>query len=1847
MGKTIEEELDMFFQICCRQGYVLPLCPEAAYEEYAQGFTHYLTTGILPNRFHLLKGGINDTKIKPVPSTIITRRSRVIWLTQYAGRLHPALWKGLHVALNQSETEWTPYDENVRDALIDRAEPLMPKVNKYIGKLYNPPLIASKIIPDTPVPEKLSKNQRRKRNKKLRELNADPQMYKWFSGKIRGMVINNTYNAFADKFMEIGQSITNFWNQVKTYLAEVFGHPDVGWFVLIGAISVGFLTYGAIKIASVIKGFRDSYEFTKPESLEAEGQSYGLWVKDGISKTLGINLDPAMCEQKFMNIYRYKSSILAIEWFFEKIKEIVDYIGFKITGKHVSEDIRIKSEIKAAMDSLALTYDTTTLERKKEFIASYTFLVQNGGKMAGKPSFADVQKCISFYNDRFQQIMVEKRSEQRKHPVCLVFTGSSGVGKSYIMNVLVRALGKEYLKICEDHPYFVYSRNLDDAFWSGYGNQFGVLYDDFLQQKDETARARASFELINAINTNPYALNMASLYEKGSTYFTSPFVGITTNDVKFENLGVICPAAMTNRFTYHVKLERTDGAIKNPQNIKELVHGLKFYIMGYNAEGNWDKEIEVSFEWLMNSVWTLLTENMGSKIPEFDFNFKFINNVIPPRINLAHDSRKPMPQFPRDWKGVSMEWLDEVFDQIDPESYGSQFKLHDSLVLTGWNQLIMRKLYDRMEVLPKGLDVIPGMSFTDFCACVRRDYLRAIEDMPVRFVGGDMKEKTLIEKMTDGFRKFVNPNYARECESLKRGIGGDERPFTVREMMAFRDQPPMKIKLDLRTTGVQSKLADPEDPDNNDFYDAREDNDDLNTSEEEAKMLTTHDLFDEIDGKNQGKNMAIINFFQSKGIMVCYWDTPGLYFIRYKKPGFTLWPDYMWYVVNPKQQSLREDYETFVKMMVSGNRIPMYCEIYTSIVNNRDNSKYYHPWLVNICDNTHVIQYMTMTKEFAQEWVNGKFSACSELDRYLSVVYHDTMVEHLGLTDPWSTRKWYDKVKANMVKIAMLTTVITGVVALAGGITASLFPELKKASQQSDDSLNDFIVKKQIATARTRNVKWIPKAQKQGVDITLDALNQGLSEKLARIYRNTKHFTFYKRAKEDGEDIIESLEASFGLFIGGRTAVLARHCIMGDWDFVRICDPFDIGSYIERNREDILLSLDSDEDKSLASRELGVLTIKYGNTHKDIRNMFPTTTKNVGKGTIIRCSYVKNAEGVSYRCIQGHDCRIQDAKIEGVTKHKLGVIRMINMVGECGQAYLKADHVDQESIDGIHVAGTGEFSLFSPITREDVDRWIKVDQAQKTEEPQFELQGKPLGFKEVVPTYDLSKKIPGFTLVGTVEKKASIPLKSSFEESFIQRQEDNPFGNDGAPAHAFNGDPLKSLRKRANYISKPLIEEMNNPDAFQGVFTEDIIGRRYYQLTEKEAILGTRALPLLARDKSAGGGFMHYNKNRKDLIDYDKGEMKDELRKPYDELKDNWENNVKQRVYAVGCYKTDEVISKEKATAGYIRMFFIMCLWVNIITKQVLGCLQEQITSNVLSDVAIGINPYSVEWKMIYNHLIENGKGRVDAADASGWDLRFSIAFVPALLNFLKNYWIGYTIKEWNLLSNCLEMCLTPMLLIGNYVYDTTGMMPSGWWGTSVINSIKHSWKRRVIYLTYIKQYELNLPFRTVCRLKVHGDDAVQVITPPEEYAEFFKYFGAKYIAWASRVYFSCDHTNFKKDGEPEDTDMETAEFLKRKFVVNNDGTVFGPINISSIHKMLLWTKRGENSREKQAIINGHTALRELFFHGPAVFQEYKNKINHQLQKIAYHSQFFQSHRDLAKVFKAGLFGQEFKLDME
>lgn len=209
------------------------------------------------------------------------------------------------------------------------------------------------------------------------------------------------------------------------------------------------------------------------------------------------------------------------------------------------------------------------------------------------------------------------------------------------------------------------------------------------------------------------------------------------------------------------------------------------------------------------------------------------------------------------------------------------------------------------------------------------------------------------------------------------------------------------------------------------------------------------------------------------------------------------------------------------------------------------------------------------------------------------------------------------------------------------------------------------------------------------------------------------------------------------------------------------------------------------------------------------------------------------------------------------------------------------------------------------------------------------------------------------------------------------------------------------------------------------------------------------------------------------------------------------------------------------------------------------------------------------------------------------------------------NEWYGDGPENALIRSTLWEHLCNADVLVKGEVIRQTHSQPSGNPLTVVINSIFNAIVMRIAYLKLKKEQGLpgTCDYRKHVNEIIYGDDDIKSVS-----ADVLGWFNQLTITDALAS-FGLTYTDETKTGNilPWKTLQETA-FLKRKFVIQNDGTFMAPMEIENILEITNWI-RGKAKRAS-TIENCEQALMELALHPKQQYDYWSNRIREELRKV-------------------------------
>jgi hypothetical protein len=254
-------------------------------------------------------------------------------------------------------------------------------------------------------------------------------------------------------------------------------------------------------------------------------------------------------------------------------------------------------------------------------------------------------------------------------------------------------------------------------------------------------------------------------------------------------------------------------------------------------------------------------------------------------------------------------------------------------------------------------------------------------------------------------------------------------------------------------------------------------------------------------------------------------------------------------------------------------------------------------------------------------------------------------------------------------------------------------------------------------------------------------------------------------------------------------------------------------------------------------------------------------------------------------------------------------------------------------------------------------------------------------------------------------------------------------------------------------------------------------------------------------------------------------------------------------------------------------------------------------------DCALGLNPHSPEWDMLFRRLNSVSGDNWIAGDFSNYDGSIPQQFMQVaceLVNEMYNDGV-----ECSLLRETMMVDVYSALHLSvDTLYRVFRGNPSGNPFTTVMNSLVNS--MLMIYAWTQCGYDLE-HFDDAVRMTNFGDDNVLKVDP-----NFPKFSMCGIADILNRI--GVTYTPASKNGvNYEYCSLEDVSFLKRRFVVNPDGPMFAPLEKETLIEMLYWRKdTGDEIETLMSTLRSH--VDETFHYGEKYYDEHTVKLQRVLQ---------------------------------
>lgn len=339
------------------------------------------------------------------------------------------------------------------------------------------------------------------------------------------------------------------------------------------------------------------------------------------------------------------------------------------------------------------------------------------------------------------------------------------------------------------------------------------------------------------------------------------------------------------------------------------------------------------------------------------------------------------------------------------------------------------------------------------------------------------------------------------------------------------------------------------------------------------------------------------------------------------------------------------------------------------------------------------------------------------------------------------------------------------------------------------------------------------------------------------------------------------------------------------------------------------------------------------------------------------------------------------------------------------------------------------------------------------------------------------------------------------------------------------------------------------------------------------------------------------------------GELWPELLKDVNDLKEACKQGIPP-VYFVATLK-DELRPIEKVDQFKTRVFCAGPMHFTILFRMYFMRFLSFVMENRLyNESALGINPYSLEWEQLADHLNYWDGPYCIAGDYSNFDGSLSNQIMEKILGIVLDFYAQYgTNEEEQLIRRNLWMCLTRSMVIGRNgcVFRLFNSQPSGNPYTTLINILFNSVVFRMAYAdifakqTLVKRdiYDFDKDVHFIS----YGDDNVANINP-----EIIHIFNMQSISEALAVY-GLTYTDETKQGTlVRARRIDEIGFLKRGFRRVNELSRrwVAPLDIETVKEMVMWVRRSDEDMKKKILQDVlDVSLREMVLHGPKEYDEW------------------------------------------
>ncbi len=657
--------------------------------------------------------------------------------------------------------------------------------------------------------------------------------------------------------------------------------------------------------------------------------------------------------------------------------------------------------------------------------------------------------------------------------------------------------------------------------------------------------------------------------------------------------------------------------------------------------------------------------------------------------------------------------------------------------------------------------------------------------------------------------------------------------------------------------------------------------------------------------------------------------------------------------------------------------------------------------------------------------------------------------------------------------------------------------------------------------------------------------------------------------------------------------------------------------------------------------EIYIIMNKTLPSQKSIVKFLPRASDRLLGGPVMGGLVRPFTDGPGFRL---HACRIVPSGLLDYTAYSnpdTYSYTISTVKGECGALLIRCDDRDATPVLlGQHIGGNGTVGASIPFSREVIEEAMMMASqvafedfdldesppAKLGEERPFETQGYALEgqFIEVCEGEQLRQP--------TTTSIRKSPLHGAWGESLY------------APAllRKVDDGPDPHIKARANYSGHfAALDEQKVAGATSAYINAIFKASDKPEpkiLSPAEAIAGDGELKGIPRATSLGYPFCNDSKDRGKTGYFGAdGEYKldtpkalallDRLEFLIGEMKQG-----KRSKFVYADFLKDERLKKTKVAEGRSRLVSASPVDLLALQRMYFGSFVAWMSRNrIHNGVALGVNPYGVEWQIIKDHLQSVGTSCI-FGDYSRYDGSLSPRIMYACLEVIESFYTNSTEEERRIRAILFEDVVNSRHIMTTesddggtvgLIYEWFGSNPSGNFLTTVLNSVCNNILLRYAIKVASESAAVNVTFQDIeenCRFITFGDDNGLSLS------DSFKHVTQSNLTAAFET-IGLTYTDEDKLGVMFDhRDVTSCSFLKRGWRWEPVlGRWVAPLSLVTILEMPYWTKKSASPTDLFSTVQ--LSLLELSLHGQEVFNAWAPLILRASRELAGYSPVFSTWR--------------------